>query len=351
MSVTLHLAANQGLMGGGEVMLVRCAEVVRGLGLDVVVVAPASPAETLEAARDAGLATVAIPGATRAAYARALRRWDRRRAGVLWCHGLLPAAATTGHRDRIVHLHQLPVGRAQRVLYAASRARARAVLVPSQFVAERLPGTRVLPNWTEEVTVEPPAPPGPPLRPVPTVGLLGRLGSDKGADVLADAVLELVERQGREVCLLLAGDTRFVPDDQARRVEAAVLRLGSRVEVRPWIDRREFFSSVDVAVVPSRVEEAFGLTLAEAMSARVPVVVSDAGALPEVVGPGHPWVARAGDAGDLARVVAAVLDGDRSAAVAAARRRWEQHYSPAAGTADVAALLRDLGLLTAGVGS
>ena len=71
------------------------------------------------------------PGGDRRGYLRHLRAWDRRhRRGLLWCNGLRPALATAGHRDRVVHLHQEPIG----PLVAANRvARAgcRATVVPS----------------------------------------------------------------------------------------------------------------------------------------------------------------------------------------------------------------------------
>ena len=83
------------------------------------------------------------------------------------------------------------------------------------------------------------------------------------------------------------------------------------------------------------------------MAAGVPFVISDAGALPEVAGPGHPWIARAGDAADLGRVVAEALAAtaeELGDVTARARRRWEQEYSPAAGRERVRRLLDDLGL-------
>lgn len=335
-AVSLHLAANQGQVGGGEVMLLRCATTARDLGLDVTVVAPARPDQTLRAAEDLGLATVPVPGRGRADYARRLRRWDAERSGILWCHGLLPALATAGHRDRIVHLHQLPTGLVQRLGARLARRRALAVVVPSASLAARLPGSRVLPNWTEDT------------RPThrrrgdsPVVGYLGRLSHDKGVDVLAAAVAALAER-GRPLRLLVAGDFRFVPDDQREQVVAALLAVDA--DRHAWMPREAFFDAVDVAVVPSTAPESFGLAAAEAMAAGVPVVVSDAGALTEVVGPAHPWVSRGGDAEDLARALVAALDADAAPVVAAARDRWQHLYSPAAGRAAVRALLEDLGL-------
>jgi glycosyltransferase involved in cell wall biosynthesis len=108
----------------------------------------------------------------------------------------------------------------------------------------------------------------------------------------------------------------------------------------------EFLGTIDLLVCPSTVPEGFGLAVAEAMSARVPVVVSDAGALPDVVGPEHPWVASAGDARDLADVIAraaAALPADD--AVERAHERWAREFSPAQGRERLREFLDALGLL------
>jgi glycosyltransferase involved in cell wall biosynthesis len=100
-------------------------------------------------------------------------------------------------------------------------------------------------------------------------------------------------------------------------------------------------------VFPSVWPEPFGLVVAEAMAAGVPFVISDAGALPEVAGPDHPWVARAGDADDLARVLEHALRATPEEVrdvTGRARRRWEEQYSPQAGRLRVEALLADLGV-------
>lgn len=57
-------------------------------------------------------------------------------------------------------------------------------------------------------------------------------------------------------------------------------------------------------VVPSIAPESFGLVVAEAMSARIPVIVSDAGALAEVVGgESYPYIVSAGQPLDLAAAI------------------------------------------------
>ena len=83
------------------------------------------------------------------------------------------------------------------------------------------------------------------------------------------------------------------------------------------------------------------------MSSRTPFVISDAGALAEVAGPGHPWVTPIGDAAALAHAVESVFDAgpDRMVEVLdRAHARWEEHFSPAAGLSRVSALVADLGL-------
>ncbi|RLV47640.1 glycosyltransferase [Nocardioides mangrovicus] len=332
------IAANRGELGGGEVMLLQLADAARALGLATRVVAPRTPAETADAAHDAGHGVVALPCRSRRDYARALRSWDRDRRGLLWCNGLLPALATAGHRDRVVHLHQAPTG-AQSWACRLAVAGAVTTVVPSVSMGRTVPHDVVLPNWTGDIATLP----EPTGRQV--VGYLGRLQSDKGVDVLADAVRGLRDT-GRELRLLVAGDHGFGDAADRRRVDAALAGLGDAVELLGRVPREELLASVDLAVFPSVWSEPFGLVVAEAMASGVPFVISDAGALSEVAGPEHPWVARAGDTADLARVIEEALGCEparRREVVAEARRRWEQEFSPTAGGRRFADVLRRVG--------
>lgn len=332
---TLTIAANQGIMGGGEVMLFAIAEAARELGRAVTVVAPAEPADVAVEARRRGFAVVAIDGASTVTYLRNLRRWDaRHRRGLLWCNGLRPGFATAGHPDRVVELHQRPEGALRALAKVATRG-ARAVVVPSHDMANDIPGSRVLWNWSDPVDIQRLAP-----RPdTTTVGFLGRLSSDKGVVVLAEAMQLLEHRAPGRFRLLLAGESRFVAGDDVRRVEAALQPLGAQLDRRGWMSRDAFFSDVDLAVFPSVWAEPFGLVVSEAMAAGVPFVISDAGALQEVAG--DAFVAMAGDARSLADAIeAASLDPERH--IQAARRRWEEQFSPAAGRTRLEALLSEL---------
>lgn len=339
MAERIYLAANNGDIGGGEVMALALARAARDLGRDVAVVAP-SGSVVVERAFADDLPVVEIHGRNRRQYMATLRAWDvAARSGVLWCNGLVPAMATAGRRDRIVHVHLLPVG-VNQPAFRIARSGARAVLVPSEFVAAQIPGSRVLENWVDEVVTDR----EPPGRVPATIGFIGRPSVAKGVVVLAEAIRILNARNPDRGRLVVAGDPAFVPAKEQAIVREALDSLGSMVSVTGWQPLPEFFGEVDLAVFPSLVEETFGLVVAEAMSARVPFVISDAGALPEVAGPSHSWVAPSGDALALARAIDSALGDWGTAGVEAAHRRWAERYSPDAGRERLAVLLDELGL-------
>jgi glycosyltransferase involved in cell wall biosynthesis len=92
----------------------------------------------------------------------------------------------------------------------------------------------------------------------------------------------------------------------------------------------ELMGSAEVACVPS-LYEGFSLPTAELMACATPLVVSRAGAIPEVVGPdglGADLVTP-GDVGEFERALAAMLDDDdrRARMGAAGRRRVEEMFS------------------------
>ena len=335
---TFTIASNQGSMGGGEVMLLAIADAARELGREITVVAPQTPGDVVAEARRRGFRVVAIHGDTTPKYLANLRRWDAiERTGLLWCNGLRPAFATSGHPNRVVHLHLRPSGKL-RALATVARRGASATIVPSASMADAVSGTQVMWNWN------PPAHDraARPVKGTFTVGFLGRLSSDKGVPRLCETMSELERRHPGRFKLLLAGEPRFVDPADADRVANRIAALGDAVDHRGWMDRDEFFSSVDLAVFPSVCPETFGLVVSEAMSAHCPFVITDAGALQEVAGAEHPFVAKADDAVSLADTIERAAEGYVEELLAAARDRWQENFSPEAGRSRLAEVLAEV---------
>ena len=343
MSKELYLATNNGDIGGGEVMLLNIARAARGLGYQVVIIGPANPPDLIEAAADEGFTRIVLPAKTRMQYMVQLRLWHRaHRDALLWCNGLVPAAATGGRAGRIVHLHQLPTGTNAKLVPFA-RKKALQTLVPSEYVAASVPGATVFPNWVQEVplSLAKSTVPG-----VVRIGYLGRLTHSKGIGVLCQAIEFLNSTVTvPEYRLVVAGAPVFASAEEEREVSRALENIERYTDRLGWSTPQKLFDTVDMLVVPSQAPESFGLVAAEAMSARVPVIVSDAGALPEVVGEDYPYIYPAQDPSALVEKIrhltqAFYQESDNlNDIISAAFWRWQELYSPDSGRERVRHLL------------
>ncbi|UIP59983.1 glycosyltransferase [Agromyces marinus] len=136
-----------------------------------------------------------------------------------------------------------------------------------------------------------------------TVGFIGRLVPEKGVLLLLDALA----REPR-LRLRVVGTGPLSSELPARAASAGV---ADRVELFGAVepaDIPEVMRSFDVLAVPSLPTpswtEQFGRVAVEAMACGIPVVSSDAGALPDIVG-GAGLVVPTGDAGALAEALVA----------------------------------------------
>jgi len=112
---------------------------------------------------------------------------------------------------------------------------------------------------------------------------VGALSEVKGVDVLIRAFSRLAEHDTR-VRLTIAGDGL-----QAMALKELVSELGvsERVSFAGWVPHEmvgQYYSAADVFVHPAIMAEPFARTILEAMQFQVPLVVSNVGASPEVVG-------------------------------------------------------------------
>jgi len=116
------------------------------------------------------------------------------------------------------------------------------------------------------------------------IGYLGRLVPEKGLDLLLEAVAGM--DGAWRLAIVGAGPERDCLEAFARR-----LGLADRVFFERWVPSLRmpaFYRELDALVLPSRSRpnwiEQFGRVLIEAMACGVPVVGSDCGEIPNVVG-------------------------------------------------------------------
>lgn len=117
------------------------------------------------------------------------------------------------------------------------------------------------------------------------VGMVGRVGLWKGQEVLVDAARLVVDSHPAVRFLLVGG----VHDNQqqhfaALRSQIADRQLGNSIIVSDFRrDIADVLDAIDIFVQPSVQPEPFGMTILEAMSARLPVIAASHGGPTEIV--------------------------------------------------------------------
>lgn len=159
------------------------------------------------------------------------------------------------------------------------------------------------------------------------VGNVGRLHADKDQATLIAAFAEALPRLPAGALLAIAGSG---PLEGALRRQIADLGLGERVRLLGQVPNvRRLFAAFDLFVLSSD-HEPFGMVLLEAMAAGVPVLATDCGGAPEVVGR-REQLFRLHDAAGLARMLANFFSdagaADRAGAAAFAGERLAAAFS------------------------
>ncbi len=173
-----------------------------------------------------------------------------------------------------------------------------------------------------------------------TIGYVGRLVEEKGISVLLEAAAHLKFADWR---LNILGSGPLLADLQA---QTARLGISEKTIFQPQIPSTQIpahYPMLDVLALPSLTrpnwKEQFGRTLVEAMASGVPVIGSDSGAIPDVIGDVGTIVSE-GDAAALAAAITRLYD-DQDLADGfrlAGRQRVIDHFTHAqvaAATVDV----------------
>jgi glycosyltransferase involved in cell wall biosynthesis len=154
--------------------------------------------------------------------------------------------------------------------------------------------------------------------PEPLIACIGRIDEYKGTRVAYEALAALRANHGIPARMAVAGsgDARFL---------AVLRRLAARLDIAGAVEERgqlgveglvELLGEAHAVVVPSVWEEPAGLVCVEAALARVPVVASRVGGIPEILRDGRDALLfPPGDAGACADALARTLrDRDATAA-------------------------------------
>lgn len=143
----------------------------------------------------------------------------------------------------------------------------------------------------------------------------GRPGPSKGFEYLLQAVPLITARLPRSKLFLLLGsieNSMGIYRKKYQQLQSLIerLHLHDQVQIITPFSLSElggYLQAADGVVIPS-LSEGFGYTTLEALAMKKPVVVSDAGSLPEIVG-GKYQIFKSKDVRDLAEKVVAIASG------------------------------------------
>lgn len=179
-------------------------------------------------------------------------------------------------------------------------------ITPTAWLAGllQLPRAVAIPHGLENIASALPVSETPSTKPVIT--FQGRLVTTKGVGILFEAA-RILSAQNRAFELLVIGDG---PERAALERLSQLPELAGRVRFTGKLTGAQLDAALaqsSIVVVPSLGGEVFGLVVAENMARGLPVITSDLGAFTEVVGDAG-LTFRTGDAAELARELAGVLD-------------------------------------------
>jgi glycosyltransferase involved in cell wall biosynthesis len=248
--------------------------------------------------------------------------------GLGWADGgptpLDPAASIAFYRRRLPLLAWIRQALLLRLRRAVAFRLAANVAI-SHWMAQRqpLPRLQVIPNPVS-LAAHPWSPPA--SRPIPLL-FLGRLVSEKGLDVLLEALALLAAAPAPlHPRLLVVGDGPMRQPWQQLTLRLGLAEQVSFAGAHPAAELPALLNQARIGVVPSAWEEPMGLVAVELLAAGLIPVVAERGGLAENIGSFGRCFAN-GDAAALAAVLAALLNAPPAPPAA---EDWAAAFAPTA---------------------
>lgn len=113
-------------------------------------------------------------------------------------------------------------------------------------------------------------------------GFIGRLVPEKGVDFLIQAFCNPDVR--RSSSLVIAGDG---PLDYVETLKSQAQAADATIEFLGFVAPEQFFSQVDIVVIPSLWHEPLARVVLEAFAHGTPVIASERGGIPEIIDEGR----------------------------------------------------------------
>jgi len=136
---------------------------------------------------------------------------------------------------------------------------------------------------------------------------IGMMRNLKGPDVFIESLRRAEQLAGKPLRGVMVGDGEDKPRYQAM---LDVLGMGDRVKMRDAMPARDAFALARTVVIPSRAESMPYIVL-EAVAAGKPVISTEVGGIPEILGPGFAGFVPPGDIEALACAMAHTIADPR----------------------------------------
>jgi alpha-maltose-1-phosphate synthase len=245
-------------------------------------------------------------------------------------------------RKRLVHAQAdryiAVTERARRALLAEGASSERITVVPAAVDCDRFqpaqPSHDLKANW------------GVPGK-SPVVLYIGRLIQEKGVVELVHAFARAQRTEDPHLVFVGSGTQQ-----ERIRIAARALGVEHRVHVRPGVSYQDLprhYATADLIVAPSLTtpywEEQFGMVLAEALACGCPLITTESGAIPEVVGDAARLVPPY-DIEALSEALGSLLasEAERKALGEAGRERALRRYAVPVVAEQLAAVYEDVAL-------